>query len=694
MLNSNTSVQPHHDKAAYDLMLRLGTVLDLALLVKRLPQAVLDIAGVERVAVLIADEDEVTLRLYGVEGAHLPADGTALHERVFFSLFNHDDYSPVSAWRNGEAHAVSAAGLPPGSPLEALAAALKLDEFLTIPLQIDQMLVGLLVADNPSSHSPLDDSKRALLTAIAPSAAMTLHNANLHSKTVKTLASKMHQLHILHQIDRELNDTIRQDTVFDMTLDWALRFTNAQAGSLALYDAGRDELRVVADLGYDTPAEQRDLLRRSHKGSTALRVARSGHPEVIPDVSMDNEFVVLANSIRAHMSVPIMREDRVIAVISVESKHLNGITDEHLEFVEKLAARAGVAMDNARLFSEAVREREKLSSILSNIADVVIVIDPDERLLLINHSAVAALRLYADTNYVGLPIAQVLEDSRLLDVYRHARQQAQTRVEEIKLPNERTYYTHLSPHPEIGWMIVMHDITPLKETDQLKNELLSTVSHDLKQPLTVINGYLEMLQMHQKLEERGATYVGMIMRAVQTMWDLIDDLMTMAKIEAGVQLDLESVSVRSIVERCIDQLKPITDGKAMTIKNDIAVEVPEIRGDPRRLAQMFANLIGNAVKYTPPEGHVRVWAQPRDRALMIAVEDDGLGISPEDQARVFDRFYRVRRAETDSIEGTGLGLAIVKRLVEAHQGQIGLDSRLGEGSTFYVILPTAEVEEA
>jgi signal transduction histidine kinase len=393
------------------------------------------------------------------------------------------------------------------------------------------------------------------------------------------------------------------------------------------------------------------------------------------------------------MSVPIMREDRVIAVISVESKRLNGITDEHLEFVEKLAARAGVAIDNARLFSEAVREREKLSYILSNIADVVIVIGPDERLLLINHSAIAALRLYADTNYLALPIAQVLEDSHLLDVYRQAHLQAQTRVEEVKLPNGRTYYAHLSPHPEIGWMIVMHDITPLKETEQLKNELVSTVSHDLKQPLTVINGYLEMLQMHQKLEERGTTYVAMIMRAVQTMWDLIDDLMTMAKIEAGVQLDISNVSAHNVIERCIEQIKPIVDGKAMTIKNDILAELPPIKGDPKRLAQVFGNLIGNAVKYTPPEGHVRVWAKLRDHALMIAVEDDGLGISPEDQARVFDRFYRVRRAETDSIEGTGLGLAIVKRLVESHQGQIGLDSRLGEGSTFYVILPTAEIEE-
>lgn len=691
-LDPNPTVQHEYYKAAYELALKLGVLLDLDQLVKQLPLAILEIADVERAAILITDDDQVTLRLYGVEGVALPADIATLRERVFFSLFSYEDNPSVHAWNRGETHRASAAQIPEGSPLKTLVTVLTLRDFLTIPLRIDNRLIGVLLVDNPQSNTLLDDNKIQLLTTIAPTAAIALQNANQHSKMVKTLASKMHQLHILHQIDRELNDTIRQDNVFDMTLDWALRFTNAQAGSIAIYDQERDELRVVADLGYDMPPEQRDLLRQSSDGTIALRVARSGYAEVIPDVSADNEFVMLSSSIRAHMSVPIMREDRVIAVISVESRRLNGITDEHLEFTEKLAARAGVAIDNARLFSETEREREKLSYILSNIADVVIVIGPDDRLILINHSAVNALRLYPENDYVDTPIAEVLEDSQLLEVYRHATVHAktQTLVEEVKLPNDRIYYTHLSPHRQIGWIIVMHDITPLKETEQLKTELVSTVSHDLKQPLTVMNGYLEMLQMHQHLEERGTIYVSMIMRAVQTMWDLIDDLMMMAKIEAGMQLDIHPVSAHTIVQKVIEQIQSIADTKAMMLTNDIVDGLPPIKGDSKRLTQVFANLIGNAVKYTPPEGRVRIWAEARDSSLMIAVEDTGLGISPEDQARIFDRFYRVRRAETESIEGTGLGLAIVKRLVEAHRGQIGLESHLGEGSTFYVTLPTLE----
>jgi signal transduction histidine kinase len=693
MLESNTSVRSDFSKAANELTLRLGTLLDLEQLVKQLPRAVIEMAGIERAALLIADDDQVTFRLYSVDGVQVPTDLHSMRDRIFFSIFSREELPSVSAWKKGETHAVSADALPDGSPLEQLVSALKLDAFLTVPLRVADRLVGVLLVDNPESHASVDEAKTDLLSGIAPSAAIALHNAVLYSKTVKELASKMHQLHILHQIDRELNDTIKQDHVFDMTLDWALRFTNAQAGALALYDQEKDELRVVADLGYDTPEDQREMLRREHDGGIAMRVARSAHAEVVPDISADNDYILLSNVVHSHMSVPVMREDRVIAVVSVESKRLNGITEEHQDFVEKLAARAGVAIDNARLFTETVREREKLSYILANITDVVIVVGQDDDLVLLNHSAVAALRLYHDVDYVGMPISEVLDGSELLEVFQRASNQTQNMIEEVKLPNERTYYTHLSPHHEIGWIIVMHDITPLKETEQLKNELVSTVTHDLKQPLTVMNGYLEMLQMHQKLEPRTEGYVRMIVRAVQTMWDLIDDLMMMAKIEAGIRLELRPISAHSVVEECIEQIKSIAEGKAMVLTNEIKPDLPQIKGDPKRLSQVFANLIGNAVKYTPPEGHVRVWAERRDQALMIAIQDDGLGISPEDQARIFDRFYRVRRAETESIEGTGLGLAIVKRLVEAHRGQIGLESHLGEGSTFYVTLPAYDGDD-
>ncbi len=676
--------------AAHNFMLRLGANLDVDQIIHELPRTVVEITGVERAALLTIDAEENSVRLASIYGLKAPEDITQLRsDATSFSLQRADDPF-IRAWEHD-----ALAGVPVyihsagGTVLAPLAAALQSDSFHTAPLRLGALQLGVLFADNPESGQPLNENQQTLLRAICPSAAITLRNALVHSSTVKELAARMYELNLLRQIDRELTDTIQLDHVFELTIDWALRFTKAHAASLALYDDTTDQLRFVAEIGYEMPPEQREVIRLNHGDGIAGRVARSGKAELVPDVSLDRDYALISSQIQAHLSVPVLREDRVIAVISVESRHLNGLTVEHQDFVEKLAMRAGVAIDNARLFSETLRQREKLSSILANIADVVIVVNTDDSVELINQSALAALRLPPGEVYRNQPFLTIIDHLPLREAYLRAQGQNSMMVVELMLPNGRTYYANFAMHPQIGWIIFMHDITPLKETDQLKTELVSTVSHDLKQPLTVMNGYLEMLQMHQPLQPRAENYVRMIFRSIQNMRELIDDVLNLARIESGITLNLEPVRVSKVIADCLENTRQITADKAMLIYNEVTPNVPPVLGDPRGISQIFGNLISNAIKYTPPEGSIRLWAEQRGDSLLVAIEDTGLGISPEDQARIFDRFYRVRRAETDSIEGTGLGLAIVKRLVEAHNGQIGLESRLGEGTTFFVTLPLA-----
>jgi signal transduction histidine kinase len=457
-----------------------------------------------------------------------------------------------------------------------------------------------------------------------------------------------------------------------------------------LYDEAKDEMKLSYAIGYTMPMEQlADIIESD--GGIAQRVARSGFAEVIPDVSADHDYVMLASEIRAHMSIPVRREEKVIAVIAVESRRLNNFTDQHQQFVEKLAVRAGVAIDNARLFADSVREREKLSHILGSIADVVIVVGYDDRLILVNQSAIAAFKLYTDRNYIDEVFSRIFGDTSLNDVYQQAKRLGYTLSREIEL-HGRTYYSSLSQLENIGWIVVMHDITPLKETEQLKSELLQTVSHDLKQPLSIMNGYIELMQIQNRLDETGMRYSNAVLRSIENMRRLIDDLLDFAKIETGIQLKLRPVSMFQIINDCVQAISPMAESKAMIVEVDVTSSTPPVHGDPDRLHQIFSNLIGNAVKYTPPEGKVRIRADVREGGLVVAIEDTGIGIAPEDQAKIFDRFYRVRRIETETIEGTGLGLAIVKKLVDLHQGNIGLESRLGEGTTFYVTLPITQTE--
>lgn len=679
-------------QTAQELTARLGGILALEQLLTELPRTIAELLPCDRCYILVTDDDHVTLRLRGSFPAIEPRSLNALAESTVFSIFNKAEADGIKAWLAGHAYHGTRADLAPDLPFFPFLERAGIDRFLSAPLLRDGALIGLIVAQNTNPDHEWDADTVGLLEACAPNAAIILKNALTHTKTVDELADKVFQLNILNQIDRELNDTINLSHVFDMTLDWAMRYTNSQAASLALYDEATDTIRVVSDLGYNVPPEQLAMMRAAYGGGIAKRVARSGRAEVVPDVTLDQDYILISNNIRSHMSVPVMREDRVIAVISVETKRLNGHTEEHLQFVEKLAARAGVAIDNARLFAESVREREKLSLILRDIVDVVIVVDKNDRLILVNQSAVAACRLYRDRVQVGRPFAEVFEDTELIEAFPQAKETRGTMVREVVLPNRRTYYANFSPHPDIGWIIVMHDITPLKETEQLKNELLSTVSHDLKQPLAIMQGYIELLQMRFPMPDEASSYLNVVLRSLHSMRGLIDDLLDFAKIESGLQLNLVPVDINKLIAHCVEAIKPAAQAKAMTITNDLPAPLPPVLGDAGRLMQIFNNLISNAVKYTPPEGHVRIYAEQRENTLLIAIKDDGLGISPEDQARVFDRFYRVRRSETESIEGTGLGLAIVKKLIEAHRGRIGLVSALGEGSTFTVTLPLAPQE--
>lgn len=672
-----------------DIALKLGTTLDFESFLNELIAAVVRFVGCDKVVILVPDATETNLE-FGACNFSLPNAGMPTSiDKVRIGLYNPEAHSLMQEWMYGKSVVVTPDNLGTHISYDQFAQALETNEFLSTPLLIQERLVGVIIVYNPQLNDGAETSWQEKLELIAQSASIALQNALLHRKTVMELADNMREMYILRQIDRELNDTIDLHRVFEMTLDWALRFTNAQSASLALYNQDTDELRFMVDYGYTVSDETLRAIREEQGAGIAHRVARSGHAEVIPDVTVDSDFVRMAANIRSQMAVPVLREDRVVAVITLDSKKLNGFTDNHAGFVEKLVTRAGVAIDNARLYSESIREREKLSHILSNTADVIIAVGADDKIILLNQSAISALHLYATETYIGRAAASVFEHTTLLEVFQKAKRTGEMTSREIVLPNERIFYVNMRWFDTIGWIIVMHDITPFKEMDRLKSELIATVSHDLKQPLSVMNGYLELLTMQQAITPKGMNSVNMIRRAVMNMRQLIDDLLDLSKIESGIKLDLQPLQLTPIINDCLEQLKPAAQTKSMTVTSEFTDLTPSVIGDRARLRQILINLIGNAVKYTPPEGWVKVSAEPRGDRLRISIQDNGLGISPEDQVHIFDRFYRVRRPETDSIEGTGLGLAIVKSLVEAHGGEIGVESTLGEGSTFFVVLPLA-----
>lgn len=672
------------------MALRLGTSMDFDIFLKEMTSAIIDFVGCERVLILMSDEQNSFLEFGSCNSQMFSHEAQVKLENIRLRIYEPDEVSIVQFWLRGEAVVVEDNLKENHVSYATLSAALESSNFGSSPLIYGNQLIGVAIIDNQLSGQPIRKQQMNALNILAQNATLALQNARLHHKTVQELADNMREMYIMRQIDKELNDTIDLNHVFEMTLDWALRFTNAQASSLALYDQEHDELTFLFEYGYDMPSEQRAVIRQEYGSGITGRVARSGYPEVVPDISIDPEFARFKNSTRSQMAMPVLREDRVIAVITLDSKKLNGFTDAHLDFVQKLAMRAGVAIDNARLYEEAIREREKLSQILNNTADIVMVIGLDDRIILINQSALGALQLYTHQNYEMRPASEIFEGNPLLEAFQKAKLFGENYTTEIVMSTARIFHANMRRFEEIGWIIVLHDITPFKEMDRLKSELIATVSHDLKQPLSVMNGYIELMLMQQAVTDLGMNAIYMIRRAMQNMRQLIDDLLDLAKIESGITLDFEPLELNKVVYDCLEQTRHLAQNKSVDLIVQIPDDLSRILVDRVRFRQVVSNLISNAIKYTAPGGWAKITAEQRNNAVRIAVQDNGMGISPEDQIHVFERFYRVRRPETDNIEGTGLGLAIVKSLVELHNGQIGVESKLGEGTTFYILLPNGE----
>jgi signal transduction histidine kinase len=235
-------------------------------------------------------------------------------------------------------------------------------------------------------------------------------------------------------------------------------------------------------------------------------------------------------------------------------------------------------------------------------------------------------------------------------------------------------------------------VTQERELDRMKSEFVSQVSHELRTPLTAIKGFTEMLLDRDagEINEEQEEFLKVITSNVDRLVLLINDLLDMSRIESGrLQLKLEAIDLEEIVQSVATTMRPLVNGKQQTLVVHIEPDLPRALGDHDRILQVVTNLVSNAHKYTPADGFISVAVGRVGEELGVAVQDTGIGIGPEDLARLFTRFFRVDSSLTREIGGTGLGLSITKSIVELHGGSISVASEPGKGSTFSFVLPIA-----
>lgn len=402
--------------------------------------------------------------------------------------------------------------------------------------------------------------------------------------------------------------------------------------------------------------------------------------------------------------------DHPAIVPSDGTAHGLNITEQLLT---SFAYFAATAIENARYYQDAWEKRRELEAVLAGIGDGVVVVDPDLALILMNPVARRILGLEVEPPS-GVPLARYLDSDALslrafVDLLANTLRTGKEQIRELEFPaasghgetgredHARTYGVLASPVLDAGENVsgvvaVLRDVTAQKELERMKSNFLSVVSHELRTPLHSIKGFVEIILMGKTgpVTELQEDFLRTVRTQTTLLQRMIDDLLEFSRMEAGrVKLHLSEVSLSAMAQSVAAKLAPLAEEAGLQLFLDLADDLPEIDGDRMRLEQVLTNLVENAIKFTPAGGKIVVSGERRGDRVLLIVSDTGIGIPPEEQEKVFDRFYQVDGSERRAYRGAGLGLSICRHIVERHNGRIWVESEgiSGRGSRFHVELP-------
>lgn len=613
---------------------------------------------------------------------------------------------------------------------------------IAVPMGIGGRTIGMLSVQSQEANA-YSEADLQILSTLANQAAVTIQNARLFGETGRLaeeleqrvvertaqLSREQQNTETLLRILTEVSATLDLDRALNRTLSLLNEAVGAEQGTIMLVSAEDNLLRYRAGHGYlaeTGEGEGRGLTLKVGEGLAGW-VVQHREAVLVPDINRDPRWIHSGFTSAQHRSAivaPLLVADDAIGVLMVFSRTEGYFNPESLALVRAIANQVAVAINNAHLYELIRDQAERLGlmlrtqqeessrsqAILESVADGVLVTGPDNRITFVNPSVERVLAVKADR-----VLGQSLDDfgglfgqsglTWLETIQRWSKSPASyesgdTYAEQIELGDNRIALVHLAPvilqEDFLGTVSIFRDITHEVEVDRLKSEFVATVSHELRTPMTSIKGYIEMLLMGAAgaVSENQSHFLDIVKNNIDRLSSLVDDLLDISRIEAGrVSLTPQALDLRQAAEEVIADIRGTSDKakKPMNFALKAPKTLPRVVGDSERVRQILSSLVENAYHYTAEDGSVEVHLHtvPRKREVQVDVTDNGIGIAPADQERVFDRFFRGENPLVLATPGTGLGLAIVKQLVEMHHGRIWLKSSgvEGEGSTFSFTLP-------
>lgn len=503
------------------------------------------------------------------------------------------------------------------------------------------------------------------------------------STAKSSVSASRDRVHVLYEVTRRFASTLDLEAVLGKVLETTVRAVAADAGSIFQLDAAGRVTRSILARG-DVPARVgRPIVDAVMREGLAGWVFRERAAALIPDTRNDPRWHFLPDDklvTRSALAAPLLRQERVVGIVTMMHRQPGAFDASDLELLEAIAAQAAVAIENASHHAEVLRERARLAAVIASAQDAIVESDAEDRIVRVNPAAERVLALGPDA--AGTAVAEVA-DRVLAPLYAAAPPVSR----ELALSDGRVFDCALSELPGGGKVLGMHDITTLKHLDALKSEFVAHVAHDLRAPLGVIQGNAWLLADLPQLEEDDRSVAREILDAIHRMRALIDNVLDVGRIEMGLAAEFEDMDVGPVLRAVVAANEAAARRKDVALELDAAEGLPRVHGSAIRLEQAVANLLGNALKFTPPGGRVRVSAVAEEGWLAVRVADSGPGIPANLHGRLFRKFSTL--GEHRASEGNGLGLAIVKSLVEAHGGRVSLQSEVGKGSVFGFALPVS-----
>ncbi|OQY44824.1 MAG: hypothetical protein B6242_11820 [Anaerolineaceae bacterium 4572_78] len=566
---------------------------------------------------------------------------------------------------------------------------------LALPLETHGQKMGILELYDHAEERFFTSDDIHLAQALANQATIAIERAELFNETKQRLK----EVSALYTLSMKMGMTLDLDELLNNIVVTLQKVLDRRACILFLLDETGEYLEIKAACG------MKDRLKKTVRFKVGEGVAGTAVAEqraiYIPD-TYQTDFLFFDTAVRSLIVVPMMYQGRVIGALNMDDSRPYAFGTSQEQLLSIMATQIAISIENVKLFNQILSEKQRTSAIIEHMPGGLLMLNSSRDIVEVNPALAIMLNIDM-ANIIGQHADSDILDPRLGEICAPATIEVRpgVKVREVTMPDQksttlRVFSTKVSDEDDksIGEVRVVYDITKEKQLESIKDEFVSTVSHELNTPLFTIQGFLRLLLDGEVPEpEMQQEFLQIMDTEANRLADMVRLLIEANKVAAGLlELETAPVQIIRVIKKTLRKLHPRIQQADLSLTVKLPPSMPIIVVDAQRMEQVITHVIDNAINFTDSGGRVTVTAERKDNSIVIAVSDTGIGIAENELTKVFDKFYQIASHSTRIVGGSGLGLYLAQYIVHKHNGKFFVKSELDTGSTFYIQLPLQNKE--